>query len=141
MNDRKSISIISKDNIDITMFSFNKLCIKHIEDETRVKNETFNPDAAPIFTKLTSMMNETAKKHGSKLILLFLDGMPEIDLNALGADYYDISFPNIDDPQNRVAGRPGNHPNSKVHAYWADKIAVIAEKLPKDSASSDINAQ
>ena len=33
MNDRKSISIISKDNIDITMFSFNKLCIKHIEDD------------------------------------------------------------------------------------------------------------
>lgn len=131
----------------LTMNFINKIHIKHIEDETRVKNETFNPNAATIFTKLTNMMNETAEKHGSKLILLFIDGMPEIDLTELKANYYDISFPNIDEPQNRVAGRPGNHPNAAVHAFWAEKILEITKMLPNGSAStngsasSDINAQ
>ncbi|MCR5661940.1 MAG: hypothetical protein K6G50_07405 [bacterium] len=125
----------------LIMNFINKIHIKHLEDETRVKNETFNPDAAAIFLKLTGMMKDTAEKHGSKLILLFLDGVPEIDLNKIEADYYDISFPNIDEPQNRVAGRPGNHPNADVHAYWAEKLTGIAEKLQKSSASPDINAK
>ncbi len=125
----------------LLMNFINKIHIKHIEDETRVKNETFNPDAAAIFIKLIGMMNETAEKHGSKLILLFIDGLPEIDLNKLEAKYYNISFPNIDEPQNRVAGRPGNHPNSHVHAFWAEKIIAITNKLQKDKASSDIHTK
>ena len=77
-------------------------------------------------------MQAFCQSQGAKFSVFSLDGPLLLNNNNDSSQtvaVYNILFPGLSLPENRVLNQSQNHPNARVHTFWAQQIAQHASEL------------